>query len=73
MTSGRGVLIQQPSVAESLRILLGDADCDGAMGAVEMVLSPGASGPPRYTCTPRMRRPSTCLAVSCPCRLAGRS
>jgi quercetin dioxygenase-like cupin family protein len=48
MTSGRGVLIQQPSVAESLRILLRDADCDGAMGAVEMVLSPGASGPPLH-------------------------
>ena len=48
MTSGRGVLIQQPSVAESLRILLGAADCDGAMGVVEMVLSPGASGPPLH-------------------------
>jgi quercetin dioxygenase-like cupin family protein len=48
MTSGRGVIIHRPTVAESLRILLGEADCDGAMGVVEMALSPGASGPPLH-------------------------
>jgi hypothetical protein len=46
MTGGSGVIIRRPSVAESLRILLGNADCDGALGVVEMALSPGASGPP---------------------------
>jgi hypothetical protein len=48
MTSGQGVIIHRPSVAASLRILLGEADCDGAMGVVEMALSPGASGPPLH-------------------------
>jgi quercetin dioxygenase-like cupin family protein len=48
MTSGQGVIIHRPSVAESLRILLGEADCDGALGVVEMALSPGASGPPLH-------------------------
>ena len=41
MTGGSGVIIRRPSVAESLRILLGEADCDGALGVVEMALSPG--------------------------------
>ncbi len=35
MTTGRGV-IRRPAVGESLRILLGAADCDGALGVVEM-------------------------------------
>jgi quercetin dioxygenase-like cupin family protein len=48
MTGGSGVIIRRPSVAESLRILLGEADCDGALGVVEMALSPGASGPPLH-------------------------
>src|SRR5215213_745055 len=29
MTGGSGVIIRRPSVAESLRILLNEADCDG--------------------------------------------
>jgi hypothetical protein len=45
VTGGSGVIIRRPSVAESLRILLGEADCDGALGVVEMALSPGVSGP----------------------------
>ena len=48
MTGSRGVIIRRPSVAESLRVLLGEADCGGAMGVVEMALSPGASGPPLH-------------------------
>ena len=48
MTGGSGVIIRRPSVAESLRILLGEADCDGALGVVEMALSPGVSGPPLH-------------------------
>src|SRR5215218_1491569 len=48
MTSGLGVIVQRPTVAESLRILLGAANCDGALGVVEMSLSPGASGPPLH-------------------------
>jgi uncharacterized cupin superfamily protein len=48
MTGGSGVIIRGPSVAESLRILLGEADCDGALGVVEMALSPGVSGPPLH-------------------------
>jgi quercetin dioxygenase-like cupin family protein len=48
MTGGSGVIIRWPSVAESLRILLGEADCDGALGVVEMALSPGVSGPPLH-------------------------
>jgi hypothetical protein len=72
MTGGSGVIIRRPSVAESLRILLGEADCDGALGVVEMALplvSPGR----RCTCIPRTRRPSTCSPVNCPCKLARRS
>jgi quercetin dioxygenase-like cupin family protein len=48
MTGGQGVIIRRPSVAESLRVLLGGADCGGAMGVVEMALSPGTSGPPLH-------------------------
>jgi len=48
MTGGSGVIIRRPNVAESLRILLGGADCDGALGVVEMALSPGVSGPPLH-------------------------
>ena len=48
MTGGSGVIIRRPSVPESLRILLGEADCDGALGVVEMALSPGVSGPPLH-------------------------
>ena len=48
MTGGSGVIIRRPSVAESLRILLGEADSDGALGVVEMTLSPGVSGPPLH-------------------------
>ena len=29
-------MIRRPAVGESLRILLGEADCDGALGVVEM-------------------------------------
>jgi uncharacterized cupin superfamily protein len=48
MTGGSGVIIRRPSVAESLRILLAEADCDGALGVVEMALSSGVSGPPPH-------------------------
>ena len=48
MTGGSGVIIRRPSVAESLRILLGEADCDGALGVAEIALSPGVSGPPLH-------------------------
>jgi quercetin dioxygenase-like cupin family protein len=48
MTGGSGVIIRRPGVAESLRILLGEADCDGALGVVEIALSPGVSGPPLH-------------------------
>jgi hypothetical protein len=73
MTGGSGVIIRRPSVAESLRILLGEADCDGALGVVEMALSPGVFGPPLHLHPTRTRRPSTCSPVNCPCRLARRS
>ena len=72
MTGGSGVIIRRPSVVESLRILLGEADCDGALGVVEMALSLVSPGR-RCTCIPRTRRPSTCSPVNCPCRLARRS
>jgi hypothetical protein len=72
MTGGSGVIIRRPSVADSLRILLGKADCDGALGVVEMALSPGASGPPLHM-HPTHAEASTGSPVNCPCRLARRS
>ena len=47
MTNGRGV-IHRPSAEAALRILLGERDCDGALGAVEMAFAPGDSGPPLH-------------------------
>jgi hypothetical protein len=41
MTNGRGV-IHRPGTEAALRILLGERDCDGALGAVEMAFAPGA-------------------------------
>src|SRR5216117_34641 len=68
MTGGSGVIIRRPSVAESLRILLGEADCDGALGVVEMALSPGASGPPLHLHPTHAEAFSTCSPGNCPCR-----
>jgi quercetin dioxygenase-like cupin family protein len=48
MTATSGVIIRPPSVPESLRILLSEAECDGALGVVEMTLSAGTSGPPLH-------------------------
>jgi hypothetical protein len=72
MTGGSGVIIRRPSVAESLRILLGEADCDGALVWWRW---PSPLVPPGRRCTyiPRTRRPSTCSPVNCPYRLARRS
>jgi hypothetical protein len=72
MTGGSGMIIRRPSVAESLRILLDEADCDGALGVVELALPPVSLGR-RCTYIPRTRRPSTYSPVNGPCRLARRS
>jgi quercetin dioxygenase-like cupin family protein len=47
MTNGRGV-IHRPGTEAALRILLGERDCDGALGAVEMAFAPGDTGPPLH-------------------------
>jgi quercetin dioxygenase-like cupin family protein len=47
MTSGVGV-IHRPSAEAALRILLGERDSDGALGAVEMTFAPGDTGPPLH-------------------------
>jgi quercetin dioxygenase-like cupin family protein len=47
MTNGRGV-IHRPSAEAALRILLGERDCDGSLGAVEMAFAPGDTGPPLH-------------------------
>jgi quercetin dioxygenase-like cupin family protein len=47
MTRGRGV-IHRPSAEAALRILLGERDSDGALGAVEMAFAPGDAGPPLH-------------------------
>ena len=65
MTGGQGVIIRRPSVAESLRVLLGGADCGGAMGVVEMALSPGASGPPLPVAWAFIQRHRTCRHRTC--------
>jgi quercetin dioxygenase-like cupin family protein len=46
MTSG-GV-IHRTDAGAALRILLGERDCDGSMGAVEMEFAPGDHGPPLH-------------------------
>jgi quercetin dioxygenase-like cupin family protein len=47
MTTSRGV-IHRASTGEALRILLGERDCDGVLGVVEMSLGPGDTGPPLH-------------------------
>jgi len=46
MTEPRGV-IRRPD-GESLRILLNEAASEGSLGAVEMTMDPGSSGPPLH-------------------------
>ena len=47
MTTGRGV-IHRASPGQALRILLGERDGDGALGAVEMSMPAGSTGPPLH-------------------------
>jgi quercetin dioxygenase-like cupin family protein len=47
MTTGRGV-IHRASAGETMRILLGEAASDGAIGVVEMAMAPGDAGPPLH-------------------------
>jgi quercetin dioxygenase-like cupin family protein len=47
MPNGPGV-IHRPSAEAALRILLGERDCDGALGVVEMAFAPGDTGPPLH-------------------------
>lgn len=46
--TGRAGIVHMPADSEPMRILLSAADCDDALGVVEMRLAPGSAGPPLH-------------------------